>query len=210
MWNTNSLVQDLNLSCNVHNTLNMYLKHRLMLNLKKKKFPVKTNSLHHSVSNKLINNTGYPPSFSRRPHRVCARCVLLCQLQGLETFLPGNIHIEGLSLSLGPWGAPKGKCQRDEAFMWWQFINLGLGVNFPSPTIKWRHRIWPSGKSNKSYGSLSLVVHYYSIVNWGINVNVLDCSHEISKYKLQLYNYVHFQTNTLGKNMNLFILPAMA
>ena len=38
---------------------------------------------------------------------------------------------------------------------------------------------------------------------------VLDCSFEVGKFKPQLYYYIHFQTNTLWKGMNLLIPPAM-
>ena len=38
----------------------------------------------------------------------------------------------------------------------------------------------------------------HSIVN-----NMLDCDIVVSKFKLQLCQYIHFQTNTLGKGMNL-------
>ena len=33
-------------------------------------------------------------------------------------------------------------------------------------------------------------------------VKMVDCSLELSKFELQLYCYVHFRTNTLGKDMN--------
>ena len=39
-------------------------------------------------------------------------------------------------------------------------------------------------------------------------VNVLDCD-IFSEFKFQLQHYVHFQTNTLGKGMNLLIPPDM-
>ena len=41
----------------------------------------------------------------------------------------------------------------------------------------------------------------------GVMAKVLDCRLEISKFKLQLHWYVHFQTNALGKGMNSLILP---
>ena len=40
-------------------------------------------------------------------------------------------------------------------------------------------------------------------------VKALDYGIVVSKFKLQLHYYVHFRTNTLGKDMNPFILPAM-
>ena len=40
-------------------------------------------------------------------------------------------------------------------------------------------------------------------------VNVLDCGLEVRKFELPLRYFVHFQNNTLGKDMNLFILTAM-
>ena len=42
----------------------------------------------------------------------------------------------------------------------------------------------------------------------GVMVNVLDCSLEVCKFKLQSRYYVHIRSNTLGKSMK-FIFPAM-
>ena len=38
---------------------------------------------------------------------------------------------------------------------------------------------------------------------------VLDCSLEVNEFKLQLHYYVHFQTNTLVKDLKPLILPVM-
>ena len=43
----------------------------------------------------------------------------------------------------------------------------------------------------------------------GVMVKVQDCGIMVSKFEHQLHYYVHFWTNTLGKVMNLLILPAM-
>ena len=43
----------------------------------------------------------------------------------------------------------------------------------------------------------------------GVIVKAMDCEIVVSKFKLQSGYYVHFWTNTLGKGMNPFILPAM-
>ena len=40
-------------------------------------------------------------------------------------------------------------------------------------------------------------------------VKAMDCGIVVSEFELQLRYYVHFQTNTLGKDMNPLILPAM-
>ena len=40
-------------------------------------------------------------------------------------------------------------------------------------------------------------------------VKAMDFGMSISEFELCLRYYVHFQTNTLRKGMNLFILPAM-
>ena len=37
----------------------------------------------------------------------------------------------------------------------------------------------------------------------------LDCSFYLSEFELQSHYYVHFQSNTIGKGMDLFILPAI-
>ena len=43
----------------------------------------------------------------------------------------------------------------------------------------------------------------------GIMVKVLDCEIVVSEFELQSCYYAHFWANTLGKGMNLLILPAM-
>ena len=43
----------------------------------------------------------------------------------------------------------------------------------------------------------------------GIMVKVMDCGIVVSKFELQSRYYDHVRTNTLGKSMNLLILPAM-
>ena len=40
-------------------------------------------------------------------------------------------------------------------------------------------------------------------------VKAMDCEIEVSDFVLQSRYYVHFRTNTLGRGMNPFILPAM-
>ena len=40
-------------------------------------------------------------------------------------------------------------------------------------------------------------------------VKVLDSGIVVSNFKLQLHDYIHFRTNTVGKGMKPFILPAM-
>ena len=42
----------------------------------------------------------------------------------------------------------------------------------------------------------------------GVMVKMMDCGFVVSKFKLQLRNYVHFRANTIGKGMNPLILPA--
>ena len=41
----------------------------------------------------------------------------------------------------------------------------------------------------------------------GVIVKALDCGIVVHKFKLQSLNYIHFQTNILGKGMNPLILP---
>ena len=43
-----------------------------------------------------------------------------------------------------------------------------------------------------------------------IMANRLDYNIRVSKFKLQLHYYIHFQTNTLGKGMNYCISPALS
>ena len=50
-------------------------------------------------------------------------------------------------------------------------------------------------------------------VKWGcphsVMVKVTGCRIIVSEFELQSCHYIHFRTNTLGKGMNLLILPAM-
>ena len=43
----------------------------------------------------------------------------------------------------------------------------------------------------------------------GVMIKAMDGRIVVNKFELQLCYSVHFQTNTLGKGMNFFILPAM-
>ena len=40
-------------------------------------------------------------------------------------------------------------------------------------------------------------------------VKAMDCKIVVSEFELQSHYYVNYQTNSLGKGMNLLILPAM-
>ena len=40
-------------------------------------------------------------------------------------------------------------------------------------------------------------------------VKAMDCEIVVSEFKFQSRYHVHFRKNTLGKDMNPFILPAM-
>ena len=44
----------------------------------------------------------------------------------------------------------------------------------------------------------------------GVMVKAMDCGIVVSEFVLQSRYYVHFRANTLGKGMNLHILPAMS
>ena len=41
----------------------------------------------------------------------------------------------------------------------------------------------------------------------GVMVKAIDCGIVVSGFELQSRYYVHFRTNTLGKDMKLIILP---
>ena len=43
----------------------------------------------------------------------------------------------------------------------------------------------------------------------GVIGKVLDCCFEVDKFELQLGYYIHFQTDTLRKSLNLLIPPSM-
>ena len=49
-------------------------------------------------------------------------------------------------------------------------------------------------------------VNYFN----GVLVNVLDCDNIVSEFEIQSDYYVLFQTNTLGKSLNLLISPEMS
>ena len=55
----------------------------------------------------------------------------------------------------------------------------------------------------------SPTVHIFNRTVGGVMVKPLDCRIAVSEFGLQSRYYVHFWTNTLGKGMNLLILPAM-
>ena len=50
---------------------------------------------------------------------------------------------------------------------------------------------------------------YMSWFPRGVMVKAIDCEIVVSEFVLQSRYYVHFRANTLGKGMNLLILPAM-
>ena len=43
----------------------------------------------------------------------------------------------------------------------------------------------------------------------GVVVNMMDCNIILSEFELQSQDYVHFQTNSFGKGMNLVIPTSM-
>ena len=43
-----------------------------------------------------------------------------------------------------------------------------------------------------------------------VMAKALDCRFEVSEFELQSRYYIHFQTNTLGRGMNLIIPPTPA
>ena len=50
---------------------------------------------------------------------------------------------------------------------------------------------------------------YSSKITGGVMVKAMDCGIVVREFVLQSGVYVHFRANTLGKGMNLLILPAM-
>ena len=45
--------------------------------------------------------------------------------------------------------------------------------------------------------------------NHSVMVKAIDCGIVVNEFELRSNYYVHFQTNTLGKGTNSFILPAI-
>ena len=64
-----------------------------------------------------------------------------------------------------------------------------------------------------SRGLISLIVDIFHDF-WqgcprGVMVKVMDCGIVVSEFVLQSHYYIHCRANTLGKDMNPLILPAM-
>ena len=55
---------------------------------------------------------------------------------------------------------------------------------------------------------LSIYLSIYQGSPYNVVANVLDCNIIVSEFKLHLHYYVHFWTNTLGKDMKPFIPSA--
>ena len=78
--------------------------------------------------------------------------------------------------------------------------------------------IWDSAKdwrklqpkrSHKNKNNFINIPKFLGIFSSGVKVKVMGCEIVVSEFKLQLWYYVKFQTNTLGKGMNPLILPAI-
>ena len=59
------------------------------------------------------------------------------------------------------------------------------------------------------FSSLLLVSYNAGGCPCGVTVKAMDCGIIVSKFELHPHYYIHFRTNTLGKDMNPLILPAM-
>ena len=74
------------------------------------------------------------------------------------------------------------------------------------------HKEWQTkDEKNEQYGSIhdtGLKVSMWGCPR-GVMVKAMDCGIVVSEFVLQSRYYVHFRANTLGKDMNLLILPAM-
>ena len=55
-----------------------------------------------------------------------------------------------------------------------------------------------------------ITLSYFHWCPCGVMVKAMGYRIVVSEFVLQLHYYVHFWANTLGKGMNLFILPAMS
>ena len=86
-------------------------------------------------------------------------------------------------------------------------------------------RVWPWISSKRDglldYSEFESSSHYYvhfQTYSWeryrvcarGEMVKAMDCGIIVSEFVLQSCYYVYFRVNTLGKGMNLLILPAMS
>ena len=59
------------------------------------------------------------------------------------------------------------------------------------------------------YVNISLFLSIYRGYPRGVIAKAMDCGIVVHEFVLQSRYYVHFRANTLGKGMNLLILPAM-
>ena len=76
-----------------------------------------------------------------------------------------------------------------------------------------RRIISPNNMAKTIYGlHLYLSLPYHNLMIWrsshGVVAKVLNCDIVVSDFDLQLRHYIHFQTNTLRKGMNLLILSS--
>ena len=56
---------------------------------------------------------------------------------------------------------------------------------------------------------VSVLTNHHRGCPRGITVKALDCGNVLSEFELQSRSYVHFQTITLGKNINSLILSTI-
>ena len=61
----------------------------------------------------------------------------------------------------------------------------------------------------RNYTDKLALLTKYSVCPCGVMVKATDCGIVVSEFEFQSHYYVPFRTNTLGKCMNLLILPAM-
>ena len=68
-------------------------------------------------------------------------------------------------------------------------------------------------KVNQSLTIIRMHVYFFSNIgkrsHCGVMVKGLDCEIVVCEFEIQLRYYLHFQTNTLGKDMSSLILSAM-
>ena len=79
-------------------------------------------------------------------------------------------------------------------------------------------------KRNGNSAQIQIIQNYHSVENCtgncfilrisrrchhGVMVKPMDCGIVVSKFVFQSCYYIHFRANTLGKDMNPLILPAM-
>ena len=82
-----------------------------------------------------------------------------------------------------------------QSYNYVHFRTIGKSLNVPLSPV--------------SYGLNSITIVLLRWCPRGVMVKAMDFGIVVCKFDIQSRYYIHFRTNTLGKGMNLLILPVM-